>query len=76
MADEVIEELWRTQGAMAQEYGYDVNRLAADLQRRQQEPAHRIVALQAVHKAAAQEESAGTHSRIRAPRARGISTGL
>lgn len=76
MADEVIEELWRTQGAMAQEYGYDVNRLAAELQRRQQEPAHRIVDLQALHKAADQKESAGTHSRIRAPRARGTSTGL
>ena len=62
MADEVIEELWRIKEAMAQEYGYDVTRLAADLQRRQQEHAHRIVDLRAVRKAADQEESAGTDS--------------
>ncbi|MYB54445.1 MAG: hypothetical protein F4X77_19930 [Acidobacteriia bacterium] len=62
MADEVIEELWRVKEAMARECGYDVTRLAADLQRRQQEHAHRIVDLQALHKAADQEESAGTDS--------------
>ena len=52
MVDEVIEELRRIKEAMAHEYGYDVTRLAADLQRRQQKHAHRIVDLQALHKAA------------------------
>lgn len=62
MADEVIEELWRIKEAMAQEYDYDVTRLAADLQRSQQEHAHRIVDFQALRKAADQEESPGTDS--------------
>ena len=62
MADEVIEELWQIKEAMAQEYGYDVTRLAADLQRRQQEEAHRIVDLRALREADDQEEPAGSDS--------------
>ena len=34
MSDEVIEKLWRIKDEMAREYGYDVARLAADLQGR------------------------------------------
>ena len=48
MADEVIEELWRIKDDMAREYGYDVARLAADLQGRQGKEGHRIVDLQAL----------------------------
>ena len=62
MADEVIEELWEIKEAMAQEYGYDVTRLAADLQRRQQEEAHRIVDLRALREADNQQEPAGGDS--------------
>lgn len=62
MADEVIEELWQIKEAMAQEYGYDVTRLAADLQRRQQEEAHRIVDLRALREADKQQEPAGGDS--------------
>ena len=51
MADKVIEELWRIKDAMAQEHGYDIARLAADLQGRQGEEGHRIVDLQALRKA-------------------------
>ena len=51
MADEVIEELWRIKDAMAQEYGYDIARLAADLQGRQGQDGHRLVDLQASRKA-------------------------
>ena len=47
MADEVIEELWRIKDAIAREHGYDIARLAADLQIRQRETGHRIVNLQA-----------------------------
>ena len=47
MSDEVIEELWRIKDEMAREYGYDVARLAADLQGRQGEDGHRIVDLHA-----------------------------
>ncbi len=62
MADEVIEELWEIKEAMAQEYGYDVTRLAADPQRRQQEEAHRIVDLRALREADNQQEPAGGDS--------------
>lgn len=62
MADKVIEELWQIKEAMAQEYGYDVTRLAADLQRRQQEEAHRIVDLRALREADNQHEPAGGDS--------------
>ena len=51
MADEVIEELWRIKDDMAHEYGYDIARLAADLQGRQGEEGHRIVDLQALREA-------------------------
>ena len=59
MADEVIEELWRIKDAMAQEYGYDIARLAEDLQGRQGEEGHRIVDLQALRKAGEREMPAG-----------------
>ena len=58
MADEVIEELWRVKDAMAREHGYDVARLAADLQGRQEEEGHRIVDLQALRKASERTVSA------------------
>lgn len=55
MADSVIEELWRIKDAMAQEHGYDIARLAADLQTRQEEKRHRIVNLEAVLKGNSRE---------------------
>lgn len=51
MSDEVIEELWRIKDAMAQEYGYDIARLAAGLQSKQGEKGHRIVDLHALREA-------------------------
>ncbi len=62
MADKVIEELWQIKEAMAQEYGYDVIRLAADLQRRQQEEAHRIVDLRALREADKHQKPSGGDS--------------
>ena len=43
---------------MAREHGYDVARLAADLQGRQEEEGHRIVDLQALRKAGERTVSA------------------
>ncbi len=51
MADEVIEQLWRIKDAMAKEHGYDIVRLAADLEGRQGKEGHRIVNLQALREA-------------------------
>ena len=48
MSDEVIEELWRIKDDMGREHGYDVARLAADLQCRQREEGHRVVDLRAL----------------------------
>ena len=48
MSDEVIEELWRIKDDMGREHGYDVARLAADLQSKQREEAERVVDLRAV----------------------------
>ena len=59
MADEVIEELWRIKDAMAQEYGYDIARLAADLQGRQGQDGHRLVDLQASRKAGERRAAGG-----------------
>ena len=59
MADEVIEELWRIKDAMAQEHGYDIARLVADLQGRQGQDGHRIVDLQASREAGERRLSAG-----------------
>ena len=58
MADRVIEELWRIKEAMAQEHGYDIARLAADLETKQEEERHRIVNLHAVRKGGSRKVSA------------------
>ena len=50
MSDEVIEELWRIKDDMGREHGYDVARLAADLQSKQREEGQRVVDLRAVRK--------------------------
>ncbi len=56
MADRVIEELWRIKEAMAQEHGYDIARLAADLETKQEgEEGHRIVNLHVVRKGGSRE---------------------
>ncbi len=41
MADEIIEEVWRIKDEIAREHGYDVERLAAHLRRREQERVQR-----------------------------------
>ena len=57
MSDEIIEELWRIKDDMGREHGYDVARLAADLQRRQREEGHRVVDLRASRKNTAHDPS-------------------
>ena len=57
MSDEVIEELWRIKDDMGREHGYDVARLATDLQRRQREGGHQVVDLRALRKNSAHHPS-------------------
>ena len=43
MADEIIEELWRIKDDMAREHGYDIERLAAYLRRREREWSRQVL---------------------------------
>jgi hypothetical protein len=45
MSDEIIQELWRTKDQIARKFNYDMNALAADLQRRQLQSGRRVVNL-------------------------------
>lgn len=43
MADEIITELWRTKDRIAQEHGYDVDRIIAYVRARVRPPGQRVV---------------------------------
>ena len=45
MSDEIIEELWQVKDSLAKQFNYDLDALAAELQRRQKESGRRIVNL-------------------------------
>lgn len=57
MSDEVIEELWRIKDDMGREHGYNVARLAADLQNKQREEGQRVVDLRALRENGAHHPS-------------------
>ena len=45
MKDEIIEEAWRAKNELAQEFEYDLDRLAAALRKKEQEHGLRVVDL-------------------------------
>lgn len=45
MSDEIIEELWRIKDEIAREHGYDIESLAAYLQRKERTERRRVVDL-------------------------------
>ena len=45
MKDEIIEEVWRAKNELAQEFEYDLDRLAAALRKKEQEHGFRLVDL-------------------------------
>jgi hypothetical protein len=45
MTDEIIEELWRVKDNIAKQFNYDIDALAAELQRRQKESGRQVVNL-------------------------------
>ncbi len=45
MTDEIIQEVWRAKKQLAEQYHYDIDALAAELQRRQRESGREIVNL-------------------------------
>lgn len=45
MTDEIIQEAWRVKDQLAKEFHYDIDALAAELQRRQKESGREVVNL-------------------------------
>ena len=45
MTDEIIREVWRAKDRLAKVYNYDIDALAAELQRRQKESGREVVNL-------------------------------
>ena len=45
MADEIIREVWRAKDRLAREFNYDLDALAAELQKRQKKPGRKVVNL-------------------------------
>jgi len=45
MHDEIIQEVWQAKDQLAKQFNYDIDALAAELQRRQKESARQVVNL-------------------------------
>ena len=45
MADEIIQEVWRSKDHLAREFHHDIRALAAELQRRQKRSGRKVVNL-------------------------------
>jgi Skp family chaperone for outer membrane proteins len=45
MTDEIIQEVWRAKDRLAKEFDYDLNALAAELQKRQKQTGRKVVNL-------------------------------
>jgi predicted TIM-barrel fold metal-dependent hydrolase len=45
MTDEIIQEVWRAKDRLAKEFHYDMDALAAELQRRQKQSGRKVVNL-------------------------------
>jgi hypothetical protein len=45
MSDEIIQEVWQTKDRIAKQFNYDINALAAELQRQQQLSGRQVVNL-------------------------------
>jgi hypothetical protein len=45
MSDEIIQEVWQTKDRIARQFNYDINALAAELQRQQQLSGRQVVNL-------------------------------
>jgi len=46
MTDEIIREVWRAKDELAKRFNYDIDALAAELQKRQKESGRKIVNLE------------------------------
>jgi hypothetical protein len=57
MTDEIIQELWQVKDNLAKQFNYDLDALAAELQRRQKEPGKEVVNLA--------KQAAEAHSQIK-----------
>ncbi len=57
MTDEIIREVWRAKDEIARQFNYDIEALAAELQKRQKESGRKIVNLEKE----SMEQAAGPH---------------
>lgn len=57
MTDEIIREVWRAKDEIARQFNYDIEALAAELQKRQKESGRKIVNLEKE----SMEQAAGQH---------------
>ncbi len=48
VSDEVLREVWRIKDELSESYGYDIEKLFADIQKKQRLSGRRIVNLQTV----------------------------
>jgi hypothetical protein len=46
MTDEIIREVWRAKDELAKRFNYDIDALAAELQKRQRESGRKVVNLE------------------------------
>jgi len=46
MPDEIIREVWRAKDELAKQFNYDIEALAAELQKRQKESGRKVVNLE------------------------------
>jgi hypothetical protein len=46
MTDEIIREVWRAKDELAKQFNYDIEALAAELQKRQEESGRKVVNLE------------------------------
>ena len=46
MTDEIIREVWHAKDELAKQFNYDIDALAAELQRRQKESGRKVVNLE------------------------------
>ena len=46
MTDEIIREVWRAKDELAKQFNYDIEALAAELQKRQKESGRKVVNLE------------------------------
>jgi len=62
MKNEILEELWKVKDQVAHEYGYDVEKLAKELRKKEKEVKSSVIDLTLQTKSVAAESRSGVRS--------------